>query len=288
MLIITSFIWGTACVAQRMGMDHVGPVTFIAVRFAVGGMTLLPVIWIRSFFQRKKEGRDENPRSGVLARGGIYCGGILFMGAILQQIAIIHATIGKSGFITTLYIVIVPILGLFFGKKTKSFTWCCVCIAVAGMYLLCVNESFSLNKEDVYLIGCAFTYAVHILLVDHYSPVVDGVKLSCIQFFVCSALAFAAAFAFERPELPAISSAWASILYTGALSSGVAYTLQILGQRDVSPVAASLIMSFESVFAALTGWIVLGEILSVREMAGCSLIFAANLLIQTADSIKTR
>jgi drug/metabolite transporter (DMT)-like permease len=288
LLAVTAFIWGTAFAAQRFGMDHVGPITFIAVRFAIGGASLLPAIWINSLLSAKSPTAEERASKGVLLRGGLYCGGVLFLCAVLQQVGIMYTTVGKSGFITTLYIVFVPILGVFSGKRTRWITWCCVLVAVIGMYLLCVNESLSLNKGDAYILGCAILYAVHILLIDHYSPITDGVKLSCIQFFVCSALAFAAAFAFEKPELPAITSAWASILYTGVLSSGVAYTLQILGQRDVNPVAASLIMSLESVFAALTGWLILGEILSAREFIGCALIFAANLLIQTADAMRKK
>ncbi|MDR1916508.1 MAG: DMT family transporter [Synergistaceae bacterium] len=280
MLMITAFIWGTAFVAQRFGMDHVGPVTFIAVRFAVGGVSLLPAIWINSLFRRNREQVEENSHPNALLLGGLYCGVILFVCTILQQVGIIYTTVGKSGFITTLYIVIVPILGLFIGRKSPLFTWCCVAAAVIGMYMLCVSEAVSLNKGDVYTLGCAFFYAVHILVIDRYSPIVDGVKLSCIQFFVCGAIAFAAAFIFEQPELSAIISAWAPILYTGVLSSGLAYTFQILGQKDVNPVAASLIMSLESVFAVLTGWVILGETLSSREITGCILIFTSNMLIQ--------
>jgi drug/metabolite transporter (DMT)-like permease len=278
-----AFIWGTAFVAQRFGMAHVGPLTFIAVRFAVGGVSLLPVIWVNSLFacgEPDASSGGRRARRSEPLRGGLVCGVVLLVSTIFQQVGIMYTTVGKSGFITTLYIVIVPILGLFLGRRSKWLTWCCVAVAVAGMYLLCVNESLSLNKGDAYTLGCAFFFAFHILVIDHYSSTVDGVKLSSIQFFTCSAIAFAAAFAFERPELSSITSAWASILYAGVLSSGVGYTFQILGQRDVNPVAASLIMSLESVFAVLTGWMMLNETLTEREIFGCVLIFAANMLIQ--------
>jgi drug/metabolite transporter (DMT)-like permease len=289
MLASASFIWGTAFVAQRVGMEYIGPATFIAVRFFVGGVSLLPVIFVNSLFNRKKTGQGGGIRVGKDARplliGGFYCGVTIFISGLLQQVGIIYTTVGKSGFITTLYIVMVPILGLFWGRKVSRRMWCCVFIAITGMYLLCVNESVSLNKGDAYTFICAMVSAVHILLVDHYSPLADGVKLSCIQFFVCCGLGFIAAFTFEQPQLPAIYSAWAPILYTGVLSSGLAFTIQVIAQRDVNPVAASLIMSLESVFAVLMGWLLIGETLSAKELSGCVLIFAANLLIQIPGSV---
>jgi drug/metabolite transporter (DMT)-like permease len=291
LLTLTAFIWGTAFVAQRKGMDHIGPVTFLAVRFLIATVSLLPVICAKSLLSRNTENRGlPGPASmRQFIKGGAYCGVVLFACGMFQQIGIMYTTVGKSGFLTTLYIVTVPILGLALGQRMKLHAWCCVFTAIAGMYLLCVNESVVLNKGDVLTLFCAVFYAVHILLVDHYSPRTDGVKLSCMQFFVCGILGLAAAFIFENPELPAIFSAWASLLYTGVLSSGVAYTLQILGQRDVNPVAASLVMSLEAVFAVLTGWMILGETLTGREIFGCALIFSANVVVQllgTTDKIK--
>jgi drug/metabolite transporter (DMT)-like permease len=280
LLTLTAFIWGTAFVAQRRGMDYVGPVTFIAVRFLIATVSLLPVIYVRSIFSRNAEGERPPVFSLPLIKSGAWCGVVIFACGMFQQIGIMYTTVGKSGFITTLYIVIVPIFGLPLGLRMKWHSWCCVCIAIAGMYLLCVNESVSLNRGDVLTLFCAIFYAVHILLVNHYSPLVDGVKLSCAQFFVCGALALAAAFIFEEPKPQAIFSAWAPLLYTGVLSSGVAFTLQILGQRDVNPTAASLVMSLEAVFAVLMGWLLLSETLTAREISGCVLIFAANIAVQ--------
>jgi drug/metabolite transporter (DMT)-like permease len=215
----------------------------------------------------------------------MFCGAVIFACGVFQQIGIMYTTVGKSGFITTLYIVIVPIFGLSLGQRMKWYAWCCVCIAIAGMYILCVNEAVSINRGDVLTLFCAVFYAVHILLVDHYAPLTDGVKLSCAQFFVCGCLGLIAAFIFEKPELPAIFSAWATLLYTGVLSSGVAFTLQILGQRDVNPAAASLIMSLEAVFAILMGWLLLDEILTAREIFGCALIFSANVAVQLSGAM---
>jgi drug/metabolite transporter (DMT)-like permease len=267
-------------------MDHVGPVTFIAVRFLIATISLLPVIYARSILFRNAGGAVQygSGSSRPLIKSGAYCGVVIFVCGMFQQIGIMYTTVGKSGFITTLYIVIVPIFGLMLGLRMKWHAWCCVCAAIAGMYLLCVNESVSLNRGDFLTLFCALFYAVHILLVNHYSHLVDGVKLSCAQFLVCGTLGLVTAFIFEEPKLPAIFSARAPLLYTGVLSSGVAFTLQILGQRDVNPTAASLVMSLEAVFAVLTGWLMLGEILTAREISGCALIFAANVAVQLSGA----
>jgi drug/metabolite transporter (DMT)-like permease len=286
MLGLTAFIWGTAFVAQRVGMDHVGPVTFIAVRFLIGAISLLPVICVGSLTDKKRGAAGPYRSTRLLLKSGVLCGIVIFVCGMFQQIGIQYTTVGKSGFITTLYIVIVPIFGRFLGKRLRFATWACILVAMAGMYLLCVNEAVSINKGDVYTFFCAVFYAVHILVVDRYSPQVDGVKLSAIQFFVCSMLGFAGAFIFEAPNLSAIVSAIWPLMYAGVLSSGVAFTLQILGQRDVNPVAASLVMSLESVFAALTGWTLLGEMLAAREIVGCAMIFVANIMVQTLSALK--
>jgi drug/metabolite transporter (DMT)-like permease len=284
MLTTASFIWGTGFAAQRLGMEHVGPLTFIAARFMLGGIVLLPIILANSFMPGLTPGQDKNRSHGSALRGGLCCGCVLFVCVVLQQVGVIYTTIGKAGFITALYIVIVPAFGLFLGIRSKLRTWMCVCAAAVGMYLLCAGESSSLNKGDVLVFGSAVFFAVHILVVGRFSRVADGVRLSCVQFFTCGALGFVTAIVFERPALSGIISAWASILYAGALSSGLAFTLQTLGQREINPVTASLLMSLESVFAALTGWIVLKETLSAREITGCILILSANLLIQTSNA----
>jgi drug/metabolite transporter (DMT)-like permease len=287
MLGLTAFIWGTAFVAQRVGMDHIGPVTFIAARFLIGAISLLPVIYVGSSMDKKKGVQGCRAASSrLLLEGGIVCGVVVFVCALFQQVGIQYTTVGKSGFITTLYIVIVPIFGLFLGRRPPPATWGCVFLAIAGRYMLCLNESVSINKGDVHTFFCAVFYAVHILAVDRYSPRVDGVKLSAIQFFVGGILGFAGAFIFETPDISAIAGAIWPLLYVGVISSGVGFTLQILGQRDVNPVAASLVMSLESVFAALAGWMLLGEILTPREMVGGAMVFAANIMAQMVPTLK--
>jgi len=281
LLSLAAFIWGTAFVAQHVGMDHIGPMTFIAVRFLIGTLSLLPVIYAKSLFAGRRAASERYPGNArLLLKSGVMCGIVIFVCGTFQQVGIQYTTVGKSGFITTLYIVIVPIFGLLLGRRVKWHAWCCIALAIVGMYILCVNESVSINKGDVYTFFCAVSYAVHILLVDRYSPLVDGVKLSCIQFFVCGVCGFIAAFIFETPEWSSIASAMAPLLYTGVLSSGVAFTLQVLGQRDVKPVAASLVMSLESVFAVLAGWLILSQLLTLKEIAGCAMIFAANIMVQ--------
>lgn len=213
--------------------------------------------------------------------GGICCGIALGAASCLQQVGISMTTAGKAGFITALYIVIVPVLGVFIGKKIPKITWLCVAIAVAGFYLLCVNEGFSISRGDLTVLGCAVLFSIHILLIDHFvSQGVDGVLMSCIQFFVAGALSLVLTLLFEEPSLNAILSAKVSILYAGILSSGVGYTLQITAQKHTDPTIATLLMSLESVFAALSGWLILHETLSPKELLGCALVFAAVILAQ--------
>jgi len=205
---------------------------------------------------------------------------VLFATAALQQIGIAYTTVGKAGFVNALYIVIVPILGLFFGKRVRPRTWGCIALATVGLYFLCMNGKFSLGFGDAFVLISAFTTSIHILVIDYYSPKVDGVKLACLQFIVCGALSSAAALVFERPEPQTVLAAAGPILYTGILSCGVAYTLQVLGQKYVPPVVTCLILSLEAVFSVLSGWIVLKETLSARELTGCVLMFTAILCSQ--------
>lgn len=291
MLASASFIWGTSLVAQNLGMNHVGPFTFNAVRFFVGGMSLLLVMSLSGFMRRKRKAATpaSSPlRHGrnVLLAGGTCCGVALFFAASLQQVGILYTTVGKAGFITALYILFVPILGVILGRRLSKRIWGCVGMALTGMYLLCINESFSLNKGDMYILLCAAATAVHIMLIDHFSPLVDGVKLSCAQFFMCSFFSAALAVAFELPDLAAIFKGWASILYTGVLSCAVAYTFQTLGQKEVAPVLASLILSLEAVFAVLAAWAVLDELLTLKEVFGCILVFTAIVAVQSPGSLR--
>ena len=216
--------------------------------------------------------------------GGVCCGALLFVASILQQIGIQYTTVGKSGFITAMYIVLVPIVSIFLKKKASVKIWSGVVLAVIGLYFLCMTAgSMSLQMGDVLTFFCAVTFSFHILVVDYFAPQIDGVKLSCIQFAVCAVLATVGMLVFETPTVAAVMSAWLPILYAGALSSGVAYTLQIIGQRGMNPTVASLLMSMESVISVIAGWAILGQALSTRELFGCVLMFAAIVLVQLPE-----
>lgn len=281
---LAALIWGSAFVAQSVGMDYTGPYTFNVMRSFLGSLVLLPVI----FFLDKKKSEEEKERADkkVLIKGGICCGIILTISTTFQQIGLLHTTAGKAGFITALYILIVPILGIFLGKKAGIKVWISVVLALGGMYLLCVTSEFTIAFGDLMVLACAFVFSLHILAVDHFSPMVDGVKLSCIQFFVCGTLSSFPMFLLEHPQLGQILDAWLPIAYAGILSCGVAYTLQIITQKHLNPTVASLLMSLESVFAALTGWLVLHERLSARELLGCVLVFVAIILSQLPEKAK--
>lgn len=273
LLLLTAFIWGAAFVAQSVGGEAVGCFTFNGVRSLIGALVLLPVIWLMD--AKKKEDQK------TLITGGICCGVMLCIASNFQQFGISFTTVGKAGFITAMYILIVPILGLFMKKKPGLQVWLGVVLAVMGLYLLCMtSESFSLSKGDFLVLICAGFFSLHILIIDYFSPKVDGVRMSCIQFLVCGILSMVMAFIFETPEFSAILSGWLPILYAGVLSCGVAYTLQIVGQKNMDPTVASLILSLESVFSVLAGWLILNQTLSLRELSGCVLMFLAIILAQ--------
>ena len=255
LLLLTAAIWGFAFVAQSVGMDYVQPFTFTAARSLIGGIVLLPFIFIRA----QKTGRTSEEKSASWKQalpGGIICGVLLCIASNLQQIGIQYTTVGKAGFITALYIVLVPVCGLFLRKRVQPKVWLAVLIAVAGLYLLCMTDgSFSLQKGDLLVLACALGFTIHILVIDHFSPLVDGIKMSCIQFFTCSILSAVCMVLFETVNFSDLLHAWMPILYAGILSSGVGYTLQIIGQKGLNPTMASLLMSLESVFSVLAGWI---------------------------------
>ena len=282
-LVITALIWGTAFVAQSVGMDYVGPFTFITARYIVGGVFLIPCIYLLDKMNRKPVKKSSKDDKKILLTGGFLCGTALFTASCFQQIGIQYTTVGKSGFITSLYIVIVPILGILFKKKVPVKVWISVVISLVGLYLLCMKEGFSISKGDFLILICAFCFSIHILIIDKYSSIVDGVRMSCIQFFVAGFLGVILMFLFENPSITDILSAYNPILYAGIMSSGVAYTLQIMGQKYTTPVLATLIMSLESVFAVISGWIILGEVLSFKEFIGCCLVFIAIILAQLPD-----
>ena len=285
MLLITAFIWGTAFVAQSEGMNYVEPFTYSAARTWLGGLVLIPVIML---FRRKGKGTvDESVKLRETLTGGIICGVVLFFASSLQQIGISMTTAGKAGFISAIYIIAVPIAEFFLFKKRSVFVWICALVAFAGLYLLCVNEGLKVNSGDMTVLVSAFCFTVHIMVIDHFnSKGADGMLMSCIQFFTAAVFMTAAVFIFEQPDINDILAAKYTILYAGVMSSGVAVTFQILGQRYTDPTSASLIMSLESVFAALSGWLLLNEVMSPKEFTGCVLVFAAVILAQLKDRIK--
>lgn len=280
-LLLTATIWGVAFVAQSVGMEYIGPFTFNAIRCVLGGLVLIPVILV---LKKKKETGAENQEKEdkkTLWAGGIACGVILCIASNLQQFGIMEASVGKSGFFTALYIVMIPVIGIFIGKRPGIKLWFCVALAVVGMYLLCMkNGSFTIERADIMLLLCALAFSFHILVVDYFSPKVDGVKMSCIQFFVCGVLSAVGMLFTETPDISNIQAAWLPLLYAGLLSCGVGYTLQIVGQKGINPVIASLIMSLESVISALAGWVILGQVLSPKEILGCVLMFVAIIITQ--------
>ncbi|OUP01289.1 DMT family transporter [Sellimonas sp.] len=290
-LFLTAFIWGTAFVAQSVGMDYVGPYTFICVRSFIAGIVLLPCIVILQKINPKEtvsRTRSEKKRyRKTLVAGGVLCGLALGVASCLQQIGIQYTTVGKAGFITAFYIIIVPVLGLFFGKRCRLNIWIGVILALFGLYFLCMTEGFSIGYGDAMVFFCALVFSIHILVIDYFTELVDGVKMSCIQFFVSGIVSGIGMILFEKPDPSAILAAWLPILYAGVLSSGVGYTLQIVGQKGINPTVASLILSLESVISVLAGMLVLGETLNQREIIGCVLMFAAIILAQIPEKKKT-
>lgn len=280
-LLLTAFIWGVAFVAQSVGMDYIGPFTFNCVRSIIGGLVLIPLVVIlgkKNRADKTAEEAKEYKKNTVI--GGICCGICLCVASNFQQFGIMHTTVGKAGFITALYIIIVPILGIFMKKRVAPIVWVSSVIAVIGFYLLSISGRVSINKGDILVLICAVLFSVHILVIDYFSPKGEGVTISCIQFFTSGILCGIMMFLFENPQIKDILAAYLPILYAGVMSCGVAYTLQIVGQKNMDPTVASLILSLESVFSALAGWLILGQGLSGKELIGCSLVFVAVLLAQ--------
>lgn len=273
-LLLTALIWGSAFVAQSAGMEFVGPLTYNGVRTLIGGIVLIPVVFLFGSFSRAK--KNKKLRLSVI--GGAVCGVILAAASTLQQYGINETTVGKAGFITALYIVLVPVFGMFFGRKTTVITWICVAMATVGFYLLCVKENFNISRGDLLVLASSLFFSFHIMVIDRFNGKgCDGVIMSCVQFLTAGLLLLPFVFIFESPTVSQLLDANLTILYGGLLSCGVGYTLQIIGQRDTEPAAATLIMSLESVFAALFGWLLLHETLSPKELVGCALVFIAVL-----------
>lgn len=294
LLLLTAIIWGSAFVAQSVGMEHVEPFTFTFTRSIIGGVVLIPVIFVlrRNNMIKSAQTDAKQKIQGITKYewlGGICCGMALCAASNFQQIGMLNTTVGKAGFITALYVVIVPILGLFLKKRVSALIWLCVVLSVVGLYLLCMPKgNFTLAQGDVLVLICAILFSFHILIIDYFSPKGDGVVISCIQFFVCGILSGIIMLFVENPSIANIMDAKWSILYAGALSSGVAYTLQVVAQKGVNPTVASLILCLESVVAVLAGWIVLGDKLSSRELVGCIFMFVAIVLAQLPTPKKER
>lgn len=285
LLLITALIWGSAFVAQRVGMDFIGPFTFNFARFSLSTIVLIPII----FFMQKKSGdqsrtADEkvyDKKTFFIA--SLICGSFLFAGSSLQQFGLVFTTAGKSAFITTLYILLVPIMGLFFKHRVNLGGWIAVIIGTAGLYFLCITESFTIARGDFIVLIGAFFWASHVLAIDHFLPRVDAVKLAMAQFAVCSFYSFIAMLLFEQPSFKDILAAGIPILYAGVMSGGVGFTLQILGQKYTTPTVASLLLSMESVFALVAGFLLLHEKMSGREFFGCVLMFIAIVISQIPE-----
>ena len=275
LLLLTAMIWGSALVAQSVSMDLIGPFTFQCMRSILGSLVLLPVITV---FSKRTEQTAQDKRTQWV--GGVICGCVFFVAGSLQQIGLCYTSAGKAGFITALYIVLVPIAGIFFHRKVGWNVWVSVLLALVGLYLLCVTEALSIGTGDLLVFASSIAFAAHILVIDHFSPKTDGVKLSCIQFGVNALLSGVGMLLVEEPVVSAIVACWLPICYTGILSCGLAYTLQIIGQKYTEPTIASLLLSLESVFSVLFGWLLLRESLSGRELIGCVLMFGAIVLAQ--------
>lgn len=285
-LLTTAIIWGTSFVSQKLGMNYIEPFTFSASRFLLGAVVLIPVIFIfNSLNKRKKTTQDGDEEklefeTRDLVKGGILCGLAVFLGASTQQWGIVYTTAGKAGFITALYIVIVPLLGIFIGKKTKPLTWVGVALAVGGLYLLTIQEGLSIQKGDaIVLVGTIF-WALQIILVEAYVDKTDGLKLSFVQFLTAGTLSAIAAVIFENPKMNDIIACAGPILYTAIVVVGVAYTLQIIGQKYTSSTVAAIILSMEALFAAISGAVFLGESMTPRELFGCFLMLVAVIMAQ--------
>lgn len=279
--LVTAMIWGTAFVAQSVGAEYMGPFTFNAARAIIAFVFLLCLCGIRAVYRKRRgEVKPLAASRRDLVVGGVCCGTALAVASSFQQKGLETTSPGKAGFITALYIVLVPLAGLLLGRKAPRAVWLGVALAVAGLYCLCVTGEFSITGGDLYVLACAFCFTAQIMVVDHFTNKVDGVALSCVQFLVMTLLCSAGMLT-ETPPSPALLSRWLGpVLYAGMFSSGVAYTLQILAQKDSDPAVVSLLMSMESVFATIAGALILGDRLSGREYLGCALMLAAIILAQ--------
>ncbi len=286
LLLMTAMIWGFAFVAQRVGMDYVGPFTFNAIRFALGSLSLLPLIWLLKKRQTATTTTGQQKKAVLL--GGLLTGGALFAGASLQQAGMVYTTAGKAGFITGLYVVIVPLLGLFWKQRPGLGTWLGAVMAAAGLYFLSITSEFTISIGDFLVLLSAFFWSGHVLLIGWLAPRTDVLILAAVQFAICSLLSLMTALVIETITLTSIWQGIIPILYGGFCSVGIAYTLQIIAQRNAHPAHSAIIMSLEGLFAAIGGWLVLGEVLSLRGLFGCALMFTGMMFSQLSGLFSQR
>ena len=279
-LLLGTVIWGFAFIAQSVGMDHIGPFTFQAVRCFLAVLFLIPCAFVMDISKCSFRESAEKWKNPALWKVGGICGCALFVAASLQQIGIVYTDAGKAGFLTAMYIVLVPVLGLFLGKKPPKSTVFSVALAVVGLYLLSCMGVSEINKGDLFLMGCALAFAVQILLIDKFAQDLDGLRLNFVQALVVALLSLPWMLLTEELNMGNILACWLPLGFAGILSMGVAYSLQIVGQRNLEPTTASLIMSLESVFAALGGWLILHNTMTGRELLGCGLVFAGVIVSQ--------
>lgn len=288
-LLLCAIIWGTAFVAQRAGMSHIQPFYFSAARMLIGAVALIFIFLITDKMQAAGQRRksltpastqDKRAEWKLIIQGGIVCGIIIFFASNMQQIGLVETSAGKTGFITTLYIVLVPLLGLFIKHKPNILNWLGVLLATIGLYYLCITEEFSILPSDLIILIGALFWALHILAMAHYAPKVNVAKLVCVQFFVSGFMSLFVALFRETFEMEPFIRALPGILYVGIMSTAIAFTLQALGQKDANPTVASIILSTEALFAAVSGYFILGEVFTSREFLGCVLMFAAVIIAQ--------
>ncbi len=279
LLLLTAVIWGFAFVAQRAGMEYIGPFTFNTARFAIGSLSLIPLLFIN---QKRKFEKESSPllSDKNIFWGGIASGLVLFLGATFQQSGLVFTEAGKAGFITGFYIILVPVLGLFIKQKTSIMTWVGALVAIVGLYFLSVNEAFEINIGDVLVFIGAFFWAIQILVIGYYSKIIDPFKLAFAQFFVCTLLSLLAAILTESIVIENILQAYLPILYAGLFSVGIAFTIQVIAQKEAHPANAAIIMSLEAVFAVIGGWIILDESIPIRGLWGCVMMLVGMILSQ--------
>ena len=281
LLTLTALIWGTAFVGQRAGMDSIEPITFCASRMWLSAAAVGLVAWLTGRGEKALTAGARAERNRNTLLGGLGCGFFLATATIFQQMGLVTTSAGKAGFITAMYMLLVPIIGfVLFRQKNTWLVWLAVLIGVVGMYLLCITEGFSLTTGDALVCACAALFSGHILCCDHFAPRANPVRMSAIQFLVAAVISTVAAFIAEQPSWDKVASAAVPILYCGLMSGGVGYTLQIVAQRWTDPTVASLLMSLEAVFAALAGALILGERMTSRELIGCAVMFLAIVLVQ--------